>query len=142
MQISNSAFSHYSQYNNQYNNRPSTKPITIEGQRIDDDKSESADKNTVSSILENSKDEAQTTLLQSALEENQNSTAYNGGLFSQPLLQSSPAPASADASVLNQTFAYSNRRSVEGFAGSSLVIQKYLNNESSAQSQQSINIFV
>ncbi len=37
-------------------------------------------------------------------------------------------------------FPYGNRRSFEGLSGSSLVIQKYLNNESPAQANSSKNI--
>ncbi|NOQ78273.1 MAG: hypothetical protein GQ546_02620 [Gammaproteobacteria bacterium] len=170
MQISNSSLSQFissTVNHSQYNNRPTAKPVTIEGQIVDDEKTKSADKQAVNSVLERSGDESQTQLIQPPSTQTPGSGDFSNTLLSQGrsqelsqnLLQQNlngtQTLSFASQNILSQTessstsnsFPYANRRSFEGLAGSSLVIQKYLNNESPASSQSgnvpgNINFFV
>lgn len=170
MQISNSSLSQFissTVNHSQYNNRPTAKPVTIEGQIVDDEKTKSADKQAVNSVLEGSGNESQTQLIQPPSAQVPDSGEFSNALLSQErsqnlLLQNlngSQTPSFAsqndlsqnlsqkESSSLSNSFPYTNRRSFEGLAGSSLVIQKYLNNESPAANQSgnvpgNINFFV
>lgn len=165
MQISNSSLSQFissTVNHSQYNNRPTAKPVTIEGQIVDDEKTKSADKQAVNSVLERSGDESQTQLIQPPSTQTPGSGDFSNTLLSQGRsqelsqnLNDTQTLSFASQNVLSQTelsstsnsFPYANRRSFAGLAGSSLVIQQYLNNESPASSQSgnvpgNINFFV
>ena len=147
MQISNSTLSQFVSSINQQN-RSITKPVTIEGQLVDNDTTRDAEKKTIDSVLEHSGNESQAQLIrppsaQELLQKSQNdqsAPSYSAQTYSAQnnLLQ--------DESLSNN-FPFANRRSFEGLAGSSLVIQKYLNNEPSIPNQSvhdqgNINIFI
>jgi hypothetical protein len=165
MQISNSSLSQFissTVNHSQYNNHPTAKPVTIEGQIVDDEKTKSADKQAVNSVLERSGDESQTQLIQPPSTQTPGSGDFSNTLSSQGRsqelsqnLNDTQTLSFASQNVLSQTgssstsnsFPYANRRSFAGLAGSSLVIQQYLNNESPASSQSgnvpgNINFFV
>lgn len=180
MQISNSSLSQFvsSTVNlNQQGNKPFAGPVTIEGQIIDDEKTESTDKQTVNSVLDRPENESQTQLIQSppitqvpipgnfsnallSREKSQQLLQNNSGITptpsfisqnepsarNEPLARNEPS-ARKEPSAITNNFPYANRRSFAGLAGSSLVIQKYLNNESpapeqSGQIQRSMNFFI
>ena len=166
MQISNSTLSQFVSSSNQQN-RSIAKPVTIEGQLVDNDKTRDAEKKTIDSVLEHSGNESQTQLIRPPPAQKPGSGDFNKTLAlqeaSQELLQKSQNDQSApsysaqtyysaqnnllqDESFSN-SFPFANRRSFEGLAGSSLVIQKYLNNEPSIPNQSvhdqgNINIFI
>jgi len=165
MQISNSTLSQFVSSINQQN-RSITKPVTIEGQLVANDKTRDAEKKTIDSVLEHSGNESQTQLIRPPSAQEPGSGDFNKTLAlqeaSQELLQKSQNDQSApsysaqtysaqnnllqDESFSN-SFPFANRRSFEGLAGSSLVIQKYLNNEPSIPNQSvhdqgNINIFI
>jgi len=160
MQISNSTLSQFVSSINQQN-RSIAKPVTIEGQLVANDKTRDAEKKTIDSVLEHSGNESQTQLIRPPSAQEPGSGDFNKTLAlqeaSQELLQKSQndqsAPSySAQNNLLqdesfSKSFPFANRRSFEGLAGSSLVIQKYLNNEPSIPSQSvhdqgNINIFI
>ena len=165
MQISNSGLSQFVSSSNQQNRSPA-KPVTIEGQLVDNDKTRAAVKNTIDSVLEHSGNESQTQLIRPPSAQEPGSGDFNKTLVlqeaSQELLQKSQNDKSAPSysaqtysaqnnllqdESLSNSFPFANRRSFEGLAGSSLVIQKYLNNEPSVPNQSvydqgNINIFI
>ncbi|MCU7800386.1 MAG: hypothetical protein KZQ70_09625 [gamma proteobacterium symbiont of Lucinoma myriamae] len=165
MQISNSSLSQFissTVNHSQYNNRPTAKPITIEGQIADNEKAKSTDKQAVNSVLEHSGSESQTQLIQPPSTQVPGSGDFSNTLLFQeksqelsqnltrtqtPSFISQNDLSQKESSPASNSFPYANRRSFEGLAGSSLVIQQYLNNESSASSLPgnvpgNINFFV
>jgi len=170
MQISNSTLSQFVSSINQQN-RSLAKPVTIEGQLVDNSKTRDAEKKTIDSVLEHSGNESQTQLIRPPSAQEPGSGDFNKTLAlqeaSQELLQKSQNDQSVPSysaqtysaqtysaqnnlfqdESLSNSFPFANRRSFEGLAGSSLVIQKYLNNEPSIPNQSvhvqgNINIFI
>ena len=152
MQISNSTLSQFVSSINQQN-RSIAKPVTIEGQLVDNDTTRDAEKKTIDSVLERSENESQTQLVQPPSTQEPSSDDFSHAL----LLQQNKQPAYSfstqnnplqdESSSVKHSFPFANRRSFEGLTGSSLVIQKYLNNEPSTLNQSAhnpgiINIFI
>jgi len=150
MQISNPAISQYlssAVTRSQQPDRFPVKPVTIEGQLIDENKKQSANntqdfgsQDSSLADLEQSKDGTQAQLIAPAIAPQipQKITSDSAGdsLLIQKKVSDNPAALTQnESSVAKQNFPYSNRRSFEGLSGSSLVIQKYLNNESPALAQ-------
>lgn len=156
MQISNPALS---QLVGSTLNRPQqpdrfpVRPVTIEGQIVDDEK-----KRTIQNLSEDNSDRSSTS--QFALDNddeqkglikpisNPNSIADAQGLEPQPnnptllnpSIQQSAAAYSTETN--EQGFPFANRRSFNGLAGPSLIIQSYLNNAPSSQTGEPNNIDV
>ena len=115
------------------NSRAPARPVIIEGQLIED-KKEQAKKPTPSFTLPSFQQdalqpEAPKPENQQDASENTLSTQIGTApevLYSAKSLSENAQP---DSSNVDNSFPYGNRRSQEGLAGSSLVVQRYLNNE-------------
>ncbi|MCW8928727.1 MAG: hypothetical protein OQL19_00635 [Gammaproteobacteria bacterium] len=155
MQISNPAISQYlsSSVNpRQQPDRLPVKSVTIEGQLVDDKQNQSDANKTQDTSFDKDLEQSQTQLVKplndAEISQKIGSENLNGSLLIQKKLSSEPAPFSQnETSSETQNFPYGNRRSFEGLSGGSLVIQKYLNNESSAStqagnSQRNIDFFI
>lgn len=158
MQISNPAISQYlssSVTRSQQADRFPVKAVTIEGQLIEDNKKQSETNKTQESGLadpEQSKDGTKTQLFTPAtapqIPQQIPSDSAGDSLLIQKRLSDYPADITQnESSIAKQNFPYGNRRSFEGLSGGSLVIQKYLNNESPAliqpnSPQRSIDFFI
>lgn len=156
MQISNPVISQY--LSNTVNRTPQAdrlpvKSVTIEGQLLDDDKKQFSAEKTSS----DAKSQTQSTQLIAPVNQQQNTPAINADNIGRALLiqkklgeNSPPAVQNQATAATTQSFPFGSRRSFQGVAGSSLVLQKYLNNESSKQanspqsslSQKNIDIFI
>jgi len=141
MQISNPILSQFigSTVNReQQANRFPAKPVTIEGQVVDEDEKkknsravaeQDGAKNETSDnfVLEN---EAQLLIrpVTEPVQANDTSTIQKG--LAENSANGNPASlnASAQSSSSEQGFPFGNRRSFNGLAGSTLIIQNYLNN--------------
>lgn len=144
MQISNPAISSY--LNNTINrshqpDRFPVKAVTIEGELVDDKKQQTEANKTADFKL----NEAQAKLLAPApqVPDKLLTDTSNDLLFKQKQVNS----FDNKQSPAEQNFPFAHRRSFEGLTGGSLVIQKYLNNESSALGQsdnlhRNIDIFI
>ena len=141
MQISNPAISQYlssSVTRSQQADRFPVKAVTIEGQLIEDNKKQSETNKTQDSDLEQSKDGTKTQLFTPATAPQIPQQITSDSLLIQKRLSDYPADITQNESSIamaKQNFPYGNRRSFEGLSGGSLVIQKYLNNESPALNQ-------
>lgn len=153
MQISHASLAQFvANTVNQHGNRLPARPVTIEGQLVDDEKKKSGSGQAVEAALERPERESQTQLIQAPSQQEPGSGDFNKTLLAQELSQTlltnnqANRPAAfgsqadisrneAEPSAAEQNFPYTNRRSVEGRAGSSLVIQNYLNNQPPAASE-------
>jgi hypothetical protein len=165
MQISNSVISQYlnntvnrSQQPDQFPVKHAPRSEPIEGQLVDDEKKQSQTNPSVldsggssfNKDLEQSGTSSQTQLIAPAttpqLPQEITSDSIGNSLLIQKKLSSKlSTPSQNDSSQGTHTFPYGNRRSFEGLSGGSLVIQKYLNNESPSQSdnsQKNVDIFI
>ena len=160
MQISNPILSQFigtTINRDQQANRFAVRPVTIEGQIVDDEKKKDTSAVTQDSsgneasdtfVLEN---EQQHLLIRPVTESTQTSDAstIQKGLAennanTNPTLLNTSVQSPAD----EQGFPFGNRRSLNGLAGSSLIIQNYLNNtpeqfnRSSGSSTGIVDLFV
>ncbi|MDX2503132.1 MAG: hypothetical protein QNL62_01455 [Gammaproteobacteria bacterium] len=147
---------------NQQADRFPVKPVTIEGQVVKDNDGEkrgkelladkepsagkeplagkepSANKELSASLVQNLENEAQQQLISPLY----NTASISDSLLIQKELNRTPEHLNASEQIYpaepfptENSFPFSNRRSFNGLAGGSLVIQSYLNNEPQAPSQ-------
>ena len=143
MQISNPSLSQLvgNSFNrNQQPDRYPVRPVTIEGQLVDDDQKKKTQKlaqedsgNETSSQFtvgsdENSNDTQ--ALIKPVQESNAASSIQI--LESQQPQNPTVLQSNANVSANEQGFPFGNRRSYQGLAGSSLIIQNYMNNSPSS----------
>lgn len=157
MRISNPAiYQHLSSTvnRNQQPDRFPVKPVTIEGQLIDAEK-EQSQSNTTQSFRESEQSNNETQQAEliapttaPLVPQTITSDPAGNSLLIQQKLNGNPATFSQNESLsATPNFPYGHRRSSEGLAGGSLVIQKYLNNElpalnQSDNSQRNIDFFI
>ncbi len=163
MQISNPAISQFLSGTINRAQQPDRFPVKsnptqsapIEGQLVDDKKTPSEANNVqesgFSQGLEQSENGSQTQLIAPTnapqITQTLASEHQGGQLLIQKKLSSNPVTVSQNDSSSAQNFPFGNRRSLEGISGGSLVIQKYLSNESTNQtpsgnSQRNIDVFI
>gem|GEM_PF-6866433 len=140
MQISDSSFLPFTQSKvmSPASSRAPMKPVTIEGQLLDDKKEKITQQNT-ESLARKPGNNFQTQLIQNINRQAQEdlTTSYSAN--------DSPLPNATGQALDKQKFSYVNRRSLAGLAGSELVSQTYLSNESmtsSGKQKNSISLFV
>ena len=174
MQISNPAISQLLSGTINRSQQPDRFPVKstpvrsepLEGQLVDDKRDQSEANKTqdsgFSNDLEQSENGSQTQLITPAdapqVSQALASERQGGALLIQQKLNSQPAVLSQnkesqsegpqnEESQTTQIFPFGNRRSFEGVSGSSLVVQKYLTNESpaltqSGNPQRNVDIFI
>ncbi len=145
MQISNPVISQYlnstvngSANRTQQADRLPVKAVTIEGQLLDEDKQ------SFSSTAINQDDESQqqSSQLIAPVNQQQNTPASNADnvgsalLIQRKLGNNSLQTRQNESAQAEPSFPYGSRRSSQGVAGSSLVLQNYLSNESTSQSNK------
>jgi hypothetical protein len=152
MQISNPSLSQlisstYSR-NNTVNDRNTVRPVTIEGQVIDDEPKKNSQPEALQEDSENSSSQPLVIA-----EENQNSLiqpVQQVNVINENLLIEQRNREAATANNQSQSFfssefnneqgfPFGNRRSANGLTGTSLAIQSYLNNSPENQLQSSLN---
>ena len=158
MQISNPILSQFigtTIDRDQQANRLPVRPVTIEGQIVDDEKK----KNTPTVTQDNAGNETSDTfVLQNEQQQqlirpvNEANQAIDTSTIQKDLVENYANPALLNASAQSSTdepgFTFGNRRSFNGLAGSSLIIQSYLDNtpeqfnRSSGNSSGIVDLFV
>jgi hypothetical protein len=145
MQISNPVISQY--LNNTVNGNSRTqqadrlpiKSVTIEGQLLDDDKQQFSS----TQISQDTETQKQSAQLIAPVNQQQNTPASNADNIGSALLIQRKLGGNSLKTTANESaqaepsFPYGSRRSSQGVAGSSLVLQNYLSNESANQNSGS-----
>ncbi len=120
----------------QQNSRSPAKPVIIEGQLVEDKKQPTKDQTPDFTLPSFQQDSSNNTL-------STQTGAVPDVLYSNKSLLANAQP---DPSNADNNFPYSNRRSQQGLAGSSLVVQRYLNNEPAntmgTQQQGNIDLYI
>ncbi len=125
----------------QQNSRSPAKPVIIEGQLVEDKKQPTKEQTpdfTLPSFQQGSSNNTLSTQMGTVPEVLYSNKSLLANVQS---ANTQPDPSKAD-----NNFPYGNRRSQQGLAGSSLVVQRYLNNEPAntmgTQQQGNIDLYI
>lgn len=154
MQISNPVLSQFLGSTLNRTQQPDRRPVIIEGQLVDDNQTKKSAKLAQENSATDSNSQFALDSVQGQQEEEQqglirpvqaSSSNSEVGLI-EPQLIRNPSQLNTSAQSnpdSEQGFPFGNRRSFNGLAGSSLIIQNYLNNTSASNPQSgNIDFFV